>query len=205
MNKNTVVPDELLTKERLLDMVKTDASRLGGHLRLIRLICLGMVGVFCVIPIIVFCTSGFNWNNFLVFILSFFAFGTIGFLVYKMPKKLIGSGSDYVIRAIQNGNFRFLSDVVAEKKDYVLRDKRGHAMEHDYFVKCFYHTKGQPYRLMCEPWWNLVQRGDPVYLLEVMNDQGTYVHYEVFPSKQFMLDSELESYLDASLTANISG
>ena len=202
MKKDTIIPEELLTKDRLLDMFREDISQASGNLRFVRLICLGMIGVICIIPIIVFCTSGINWNNIFVFILSFVAFGIIGFLVYKMPTKLIAQGASQALKAVNDGNFRLLSDVIAEKKEYLVRDKHGRIVDHNYYVKCIYHTKGRPYRRMCKSWWMLVERGDPVYLLEVLNDDGIYIPYEVFPSKCFMLDSELEQYLDVVQSIN---
>ena len=195
MNTNTVIPDEFLTKERLVDMLKEDIDKAGSRVRFVRIICLGMIGVFCVIPMIVFFTTGINWNNFILFAVSSVSFGIIGFLVYKIPKKLMAKDVDKHLQAVREGHFRLWSDIVVRKKSCIFRDKHGHVVGQEYYVRCENNQSGHIYCRMRESWWKLVCEGDPVYILEIQDEDGNYVPYEAFPSKQFLLDAELESYL----------
>lgn len=181
--------EELLTKKSLEDMYQGNMNAYGKIEKVICGISIGMLALFCLLPVIVMLIVGMSFADVLPILGFMVLFVVITLLVHGLSSRSIKNK----YKAIVEGRFRLLYDTINEKYQMTNRDSDSHISTHTYYIKGVNHPES---RQMFTTWWRVSQVGDPVYILEVANKKGKYSHCEVFPAKVFKLDAEMESYVD---------
>lgn len=181
--------EELLTKKSLEDMYQGNMNAYGKIEKVICGISIGMLALFCLLPVIVMLIVGMSFADVLPILGFMVLFVVITLLVHGLSSKSIKNK----YKAIVEGRFRLLYDTINEKYQMTNRDSDSHVSTHHYYIKGVNHPE---FRQMFITWWKVSQVGDPVYFLEIANKRGKYSHCEVFPAKLFKIDPELKTYVE---------
>ena len=189
VDENTVLESQVLTKHGLEEMYQGNMQLFGKVGNVMSIIGIGMLSVFCLVPVIIMLSTGMSFSDVLPILGVLVVFVAIWFLVHKLPKKSLQNKYN----AIVNCQFRLLRDTIADKKVYSHRDSDSHITTHTYYIKGVKHPEE---RRMFDAWWTMSQIGDEVYMFEIANKKGKYCPCDVFPAKSFTLASDLEAYVD---------
>lgn len=197
VTENMTMPEETLTKKSLEEMYGGNMQLAGKINKWSGILGIGMLCFFGGIPLIIMLSTGMPLSDMLPIFLCILGFGGLMFLISRLSRKHMQSQ----YQAIQDGRFRLLSDTVVQKRQESHRDSDSHITIHTYYITGAKHSD---YQRMFAGWWNMVNEGDPVYILEIANKRGKFHQCEVFPAAYFKLDQEMQRYVDRD-TVNVGG